>query len=130
MVLQMSTFKFIPYRNINTKTVRKGGIHEIGRMAVKIFKAGVLSPHSGRVYMYGRASAPGEYPSVKSGHTLSSINYVTVGDDTLTVGTKSPASTFLRNGTRRMARRKMSDSALEEAIAATGISTRVYFVHG
>jgi len=126
----MSTFRFIPYRNINVRNKRKGDIHEIGRAAVKIFKAGVLSAHSGRVYMYGRASAPGEYPAVKSGHTLSSISYTTVGDDTLIVGTKSPASVFLRNGTRRMARRKMSDSALEEAIAATGISNRVFFTHG
>lgn len=38
----------------------------------------------------------------------------------MTIGTNRPYSIFLRMGTSRMARRKMSDDALKEGMRAAG----------
>lgn len=87
--------------------------------AQAVFTAGLKGPHSGRVYSRrGRrhqASAPGEYPANDTGNLLASLKGQ-VTANTATIGTNVFYSKFLREGTRKMARRKMSDNALSEGV--------------
>jgi len=66
---------------------------------------------------YPPASAPGAWPNSRTGRLKSSIRSV-VTSDSVTIGTSMPYSGFLRSGTSKMARRKMSDNALEEGVKA------------
>lgn len=92
----------------------------VGKDAEKAFKKGMRSRKSGRVYSGRsgrriRASAPGEYPAIDTGDLERSIK-VRQRKRSVTIGTNTFYAKFLREGTRRMARRKMSDNALEEGI--------------
>jgi hypothetical protein len=85
-------------------------LDEVGKASVRIFKA---SASGG----YPPASAPGAWPHRRSGTLLGTINYE-VGGMQVTVGSNAyrggaPYSLYLREGTSRMARRKMSDDALK-----------------
>lgn len=80
-------------------------------------------PHTGRVYRRrgGRlhqASAPGEFPAKDTGRLLASLKSHT-GKDEAVIGTNMFYSKFLREGTRKMARRRMSDDALQLGIDAS-----------
>jgi hypothetical protein len=66
---------------------------------------------------YPPASSPGAWPNVRTGGLRGSVDYTVSGDE-LTVGSNMPYSIFLRAGTSRMARRKMSDNALQEGMKA------------
>lgn len=90
----------------------------------KIFKAGMKGQHSGVIaYRKGggrfQRSAPGEYPAVDSGALIASMKSQST-QDSATVGTNKFYAKFLREGTRKMARRKMSDNAIK----AGGIEAR------
>jgi phage gpG-like protein len=61
------------------------------------------------------ASAPGAWPNSRTGRLKGSIRSV-VASDSVTIGTSTPYSGFLRTGTKKMARRKMSDNALKEGM--------------
>jgi hypothetical protein len=90
----------------------------------------MLGPHSGRIYRRrgGRrhqasVNRPGaEYPANDSGRLLASLKSRQT-KDSATIGTDAHYAKYLRTGTRKMARRKMSDHALTEgAEAAKGQS--------
>jgi phage gpG-like protein len=66
---------------------------------------------------YPPASTPGQFPAVRTGRLRASIRTV-VSDKSMTIGTSMPYSIFLRMGTSKMARRKMSDDALKEGMHA------------
>ena len=72
---------------------------------------------------YPPASAPGAWPNNRTGRLSASIRSE-VTSDSVTIGTNTHYSGYLRNGTSRMARRKMSDNALEEGIRAAGRLTK------
>jgi hypothetical protein len=67
---------------------------------------------------YPPASSPGAWPNVRSGSLLSTIS-VEVTADEMTIGSNMFYSAYLRSGTSKMARRKMSDDALKEGMAAS-----------
>ncbi|MGY2987709.1 hypothetical protein [Bradyrhizobium sp. USDA 4508] len=72
---------------------------------------------------YPPASAPGAWPNVRTGGLMASIR-TEVTDDSMTIGSNrtrggAPVSRYLREGTSRMARRKMSDNALQEGMKAS-----------
>ena len=98
---------------------RRIWLHGISEIALEKFKRGMRSPKSGRVYSRGgrrhRASAAGEYPAVDSGALLASVD-TEVTTNKMTIGTGRFYAAFLRNGTSKMRRRKMSDNALQEAL--------------
>lgn len=89
--------------------------------AQRVFTAGLLGRHSGQIYYRRRgrhqASAPGEYPASDSGNLLASMRTKTTATEA-TIGTNMFYSRFLRYGTKKMARRKMSDDAIKEGAAA------------
>lgn len=95
---------------------RPGAVHDwlddIGKASVEAFRNG-MSGH------YPPASAPGAWPHNRSGDLKKSIRHE-VGGDVLTVGTQEIYAVYLRYGTTRMARRKMSDNALEEGMKSAG----------
>lgn len=84
------------------------------------FRAGLEGGHSGRIYRRrgGRvhqASAPGEYPANDSGGLIASLRSESSNREAK-IGTNQYYSHYLRSGTSKMARRKMSDDALREGI--------------
>lgn len=68
---------------------------------------------------YPPASSAGAWPNTRSGGLKGSIR-TEVTSDSMTIGTGMPYSGFLRHGTSKMARRKMSDNALEEGMRSAG----------
>lgn len=68
---------------------------------------------------YPPASTPSQYPAIRSGKLRASIG-TRVTDSEMTIGSNMFYSIFLREGTRRMARRKMSDDALKEGMRSAG----------
>lgn len=75
-------------------------------------------------------SAPGAWPNTRTGRLLGSIR-TRVTDTEVTISTNTHYSMFLRHGTSKMGRRKMSDNALEEGLRAAGRMGRwVGWVHG
>jgi hypothetical protein len=87
-------------------------LHRVGKASEEAFRNG-MSKH------FPPASAPGDWPANRTGNLKASISSE-VGGDEVTVGTGMPYSGFLRNGTSRMARRKMSDNALQEGVKNAG----------
>lgn len=64
---------------------------------------------------YPPASSPGAWPNVRSGGLRGSVS-TEVTSTEATVGSNMFYSIFLRAGTSKMARRKMSDDALKEGM--------------
>lgn len=85
-------------------------LHSVAFQSVRIFK---------RMSKYPPASSEGEYPAQRTGRLRASIRGDVTGT-AVVVSTNTPYSKWLREGTSRMGRRKMSDNALEEGIAAAG----------
>lgn len=100
-----------------------GFLAGLAKASERAFKRGIRSPKSGNWY-YGRskrsiqASAPGQYPAIDTGDLDASISTRTT-IDSVTIGTNVFYAKFLREGTRKMARRKMSDNALSEGISTS-----------
>lgn len=86
-------------------------LDSIGEAAEAVFRGGMGS--------YPPASAPGAWPHSRTGSLRGTIRHETTSDS-VTIGTSMPYSIFLRAGTSRMARRKMSDNALQEGMRAAG----------
>src|SRR5262245_47427693 len=74
-------------------------LRAIGQASVQAFR---------RMGNYPPASTPSEYPAIRTGRLRGSIDF-DVTSSSVTVGSNMPYSVFLRYGTSRMARRKMSD---------------------
>jgi phage gpG-like protein len=112
-------FEFKPWRKFYSQLQRpviRGWLSAVRARAQQHFAAGMLGRHSGRIYRRrgGRrhqASAPGEYPANDTGRLLASLKS-RQAKDSVTIGTNVHYAKFLREGTRKMARRKMSDHAL------------------
>jgi hypothetical protein len=96
-------------------------LDEAGDESKRAFQKGNRAAKSGKTY-YGRskrtirASAANEYPAMDTGDLDASIK-VRRSPFSVTIGTTVWYAKFLRYGTRKMARRKMSDSALQEGVA-------------
>lgn len=90
--------------------------------SLEAFRRGMRSPKSGRIYRrrgrLHRASAPGEYPAVDTGNLIASMKSHQRKNE-VGIGTNMFYARFLRTGTSKMARRKMSDNALREGIDAS-----------
>lgn len=117
------TLKFKPWRDfgavIDTRKISKF-LDETGDEAKKAFQKGNRSAKSGDYYTGKsgrriRASSPGQYPAIDTGALDASIT-VRRSIFSVTIGTTVFYAKFLRYGTVRMRRRKMSDNALEEGI--------------
>lgn len=123
----MSWIIFDPWPKFDVQKkpqVVKSWLTATGAAGVKKFKAGMRGSHSGVKYpnLPRQSSAPGEYPATQSGgliatirskSRLNSAKYANLQGE-VTIGSNQPYSAYLRQGTRKMARRKMSDDALKE----------------
>ena len=94
----------------------KNWLEEIGKASEEAFRNG-MSKHNPAPY--NNSSAPGEWPANRTYDLRNSIRSEVSGD-VLTVGTSEIYAVYLRYGTSRMARRKMSDNALQEGIGKAG----------
>lgn len=95
-------------------------LRSVAKESKAAFVKGMNEPKTGRWYSGKprRSSAPGEYPAVQSGRLLKSAG-TRVTSDSATVGTNTYYAKWLREGTRRMQRRKMSTEALREGVEAS-----------
>lgn len=106
----MITIEFQPWRPFLARKKPqevKRWLKAVGEASEAAFKGGMGN--------FPPASAPGAYPNVRSGRLRKSIRHVVTGDS-VTIGSNMFYSIFLRKGTSKMARRKMSDSALKEGM--------------
>lgn len=97
-------------------------LQNVARTSHFKFRAGMEASRGGRVYRLkgGRmhkASAPGAYPAIMSGATAASIR-TEVKKDEMTLGTNTYYAKWLRSGTKKMKKRKMSPEALREGLEA------------
>lgn len=102
------TLEFEPWRPFLARKKPqeiKRWLKAVGVASEEAFKGGMGN--------YPPASAPGAYPNVRTGRLRGSIRHV-VTSDSVTIGSNMFYSIFLRTGTSKMARRKMSDDALKE----------------
>jgi hypothetical protein len=123
------TIEFVPWKSFyarKNQAAISSWLKRIGEAGEKIFKSSMGgSP----------PSAPGDWPANRTGTLRSSIGHVAT-DDSVTIGSSrsragAPVSLYLRHGTSRMARRKMSDNAMQEAQASAGRLTKwVEWSHG
>jgi phage gpG-like protein len=94
-------------------------LDQVARLSTEKLRSGMARPGSGRVYRrrgrIHRASSPGQYPARETGRLAASIGS-SVTSTSAEVGTRMSYAIYLRKGTRKMARRKMSDSAMKEAL--------------
>jgi hypothetical protein len=90
----------------NNEAIR-AWLKSIGRDAEEIFRGGMGN--------YPPPSGPGAWPNNRTGNLSRTIRSIATSDS-VEVGTSMRYSIYLRHGTNKMARRKMSDNALEEAL--------------
>lgn len=121
----MFTLSFKPWRRFTAyrdKLAVRNFIEDTAETAERRLKRGMRSGKSGRVYRRRggshRASAAGEYPARDSGELFGSIRKRTSQREA-TIGTTKKYAIYLRLGTSKMARRKMSDDALKETTPIT-----------
>ncbi|MEY9493747.1 phage gpG-like protein [Bradyrhizobium elkanii] len=103
--------QFTPWREfqaVKRPEVISAWLRGIAKASEQAFRAGASRA-------YPPASAPGAWPARRSGGLLGSIE-TEVTASSVTIGTNQRYSKFLREGTSRMARRKMSDNALKEGM--------------
>jgi hypothetical protein len=106
------TIEFSPWGSFRAKKDTaeiRSWLGRVGAAAEAAFKGGMGSGPG--------HSAPGAWPNSQTGRLKGSIRHE-VSSDSVTIGSNMPYSIFLRAGTRRMARRKMSDDALKEGMQA------------
>lgn len=107
--IQLEFSPWSPFRaKKNTAEIQRW-LQSIGTAAEAAFKGGMGK--------YPPASAPGAWPNIRSGGLYRSIR-TEVRSDSVTIGSNMRYSIYLREGTSRMARRKMSDDALKAGIKA------------
>jgi len=87
----------------------KRWLEEVAKQSEAAFKGGMGN--------YPPASAPGAWPNSRTGRLRGSIQ-TRVTEHEVTIGTNTPYSNYLRTGTSKMARRKMSEDALKEGMRA------------
>ena len=106
------------FRAIKDLAEKRRYFQAVGDAGVAAFQNGMGS--------YPGASAPGAWPNSRTGKLKSTIK-AHVTDDSVTISTNAPYSMFLRAGTSKMARRKMSDTALEEGKKAARLGHWVHW---
>jgi len=109
MSIEISFKAWAPFKAKLDKRTFNRFLKVVAEESEKAFKSGMKG--------YPPASKPGRYPSVRTGRLRASIQ-TNVTADMVVVSTHMPYSGFLRHGTSKMKRRKMSDNALKEGIAA------------
>lgn len=119
----MISFSFKGWRQFSAKKkpqVIRSWLKRVGDEAQRVFTKGMMGRHSGQIYYRRRgthqASAPGEFPANDTGNLLASLRQNITATEA-TIGTNVFYAKFLREGTRKMARRKMSDNAMQEGAA-------------
>lgn len=125
----MLSMRFNPWRHIQAikdDAVKRRLLEDTANLAHQKFRSGMEASRGGRIYKrrggrMHRASAPGAWPAVDTGRLKGSIR-TEIKPGSMTIGTSAksdkgaPYSLYLRTGTKKMARRKMSDDALKEAM--------------
>lgn len=110
---------FAFYNRANVKRF----VQDAAETSEDVFRDGVESgPKTGRIYRRRRGfhqasvnRAGAEYPANDTGALAKSIKSTATATEA-TVGSAMYYAIFLRNGTSRMQRRKMSDTALQTAL--------------
>jgi hypothetical protein len=123
------TIEFSPwgkfYARENKAEIRRW-LRSIGQAGTEAFRNGMGK--------YPPASAPGAWPNSRTGSLKSTINYEVGGggafEYSVTIGTDMHYSKYLREGTSRMARRKMSDNALKEGVRVGRLHKWVEWARG
>lgn len=113
-------FVFTPWRRFfarRNKDVDKRYLDALGHEAEDRFRAGMAGPKSGIKHagLPRRSSRAGEFPANQRNALIRSISSQASATD-VTVGSNMPYSIYLREGTKKMAARKMAPDALNEAI--------------
>jgi phage gpG-like protein len=97
-------------------------LQEVAKASEAAFRAGASAGSPPR-------SAPGALPGSETGGLLGSISSYATNSEAV-VGSGMPYSRYLRNGTRYMARRKMSDNALQEGMRQAQLGRWVIWQRG
>jgi hypothetical protein len=106
------TIEFQPWARFYARKRRtdiRRWLQAIGDAGTDAFRSGMGN--------YPPASDPGAWPNSRTGRLKGTIRSV-VTDNSVTIGTSTRYSRYLREGTSKMARRKMSDNALQEGMKA------------
>lgn len=106
----LGTFKI----SLNKRAIRNY-VSAIAKQSKSRFVSGMHSEKSGRWYDGIRASAPGEYPAIRTGRLLNSIG-TDITSNSVELGTNTEYSADLAYGAYRLKPRLMSKSAMSEAI--------------
>lgn len=131
----MSRLVFTPWRVFDVfrdHVVTQSFLRRIASTAEAEFKQGIASPKHGRLYRRRgrshRASAPGEFPAKDSGAHVATVSSRANTSEAV-VGSGMFYARYLRDGTRKMAKRKMSKEALRQAMDkdAVGVGRFVRF---
>ena len=107
------SFSFTPWRKFHAahdKSAIRRWLQSVADTSQQIF--------TGSMGYHPPSSSPGAWPNVRTAGLRRSVK-TEVKAMEMTIGTSQPYSGFLRKGTRKMARRKMSDNALKEGLAAS-----------
>jgi len=107
-MIEISFKAWAPFEAKYDKRAFKRWLDAVARESEKAFK---------KMGSYPPASRPGQYPAVRTGALRASIR-TRVTNDSVEISSNRPYSGYLRHGTRKMQRRKMSDNALQEGIEA------------
>jgi len=118
------TITFTPWGVFHARKKKE----EIRRWLQSVGDAGTEAFRSG-MGQYPGPSAPGAWPNSRTGRLKGSIRSQ-VDDNSVTIGTNMPYSIYLRHGTSRMARRKMSDDALKEGMKTGRLGKWVEWARG
>ncbi|KRR21356.1 hypothetical protein CQ14_06820 [Bradyrhizobium lablabi] len=105
-------FSFVPWRPFYARkndAEIKSWLQRVAKASEAAFKGGMGN--------YPPASAPGAWPNIRTGNLRGSIRTV-VTNDSMTIGSNMHYSRWLREGTSKMVRRKMSDNALKAGMSA------------
>ena len=106
------TLQFAPWSTFRARKDNaeiRSWLQRVAKASEAAFKGGMGN--------YPPASAPGAWPNIRTGNLKGSIR-TEVTSNSMTIGSNMRYSIFLRTGTSRMARRKMSDDALKAGIRA------------
>lgn len=109
----------------NERNVREF-VRDAANTTAETLRSRIMSPpKTGRRYGAHQASAPGEYPANETGTLASGIRTrITAREGT--AGTTDMHGFWLRNGTTRMAARKMSDAAMAEALPTVRARMKIF----
>jgi hypothetical protein len=119
------TLQFDPWGQFHAqkrKNAVRNWLRDIGNAAESTFTGGMGN--------YPPASTPGQYPAVRTGKLKGSVRSEVRGETSVTVGSNMHYSIYLRQGTSKMARRKMSDDALKESMRRVQLRNWVEWTRG